>query len=77
MHSYEEYNEPIQKLIKIMRDDYPNGFEIRINGFSAELVNNQMVQCYVSEDAMKEYCCMPNLSMEEIMKNINKEKPVD
>ena len=43
MHSYEEYQKPIQEIIKIMRDDYPNGFEMRINGFSAELVNNQMV----------------------------------
>ena len=77
MHSYEEYQKPIQEIIKIMRDDYPNGFEMRINGFSAELVNNQMVQCYVSEEAMKECCCMTDLSVEQIMKNISKNKPVD
>ena len=50
MHCYEEYDELIQKLIKIMKDDYPNGFEMRINSFSAEIVNNQTVQTYLAED---------------------------
>lgn len=76
MHTYEEYNEPIQKLIKIMRDDYPNGFELHINSFSAELTNNQMVRCFTNEDFLKEYCAGGNLSMEEIIKNINKDKPI-
>ena len=76
MHSYEEYNKPIQELIKIMKDDYPNGFELHINSFSAELVNNQMVRCFTSEDALKEYCAGDHLSMKEIINNINKDKPV-
>ena len=52
MHSYDEYNKPIQTLIKLLQDDYPNGFELHINSLSAELVNNQIVQAYVSDDLM-------------------------
>lgn len=70
MYSYKEYNEPIQILIKLMNRDYPNGFELRINGFGAELVNNQMVHTYMNDEIMKEYCSGGNLSMEEIMSNL-------
>jgi len=70
MYSYKEYNEPIQILIKLMHRDYPNGFELRINGFGAELVNNQMVHTYMNDEIMKEYCSGGNLSMEEIMSNL-------
>ena len=70
MYNYEEWNKPIQELIKLMHNEYPNGFELRINGFSAELVNNQMVQTYVNEEAWKECCSCANLSMEEIMNNL-------
>ncbi len=76
MHNYEEYNEPIQKLMKIMRDDYPNGFQLHINSFSAELINNQTVRCFTNEEALKEYCAGGHFSMEEIINNINKDKPV-
>lgn len=70
MHSYEEYNEPIQKLIKIMKDDYPNGFELCINKIGADLKNNQTVQCYLGEDFIKEECGDGGLSMEDIQKEM-------
>ncbi len=70
MYSYKEWNEPIQKLITLMHNEYPNGFELKINGFGAELVNNQMVHTYVNDEVMKECCCCANLSMEEIMSNL-------
>lgn len=70
MHTYEEYNKPIQELIKIMKDDYPNGFELHINGFNAELVNNQIVLTFIDDEVMKNCCSTEHLSMEEIMKNI-------
>lgn len=37
MHSYEEYNKPIQELIKLMQDDYPNDYILEIDSFSATL----------------------------------------
>lgn len=70
MHSYDEYNKPIQTLIKLLQDDYPNGFELHINSLSAELVNNQIVQAYVSDDLMQNYSSI-NLSMEQILKSIS------
>ena len=68
MHTYEEYNKPIQELIKIMKDDYPNGFELHINAFSAELVNNQMVLSFIDNEVLKGCCSTEHLSMEEIIK---------
>ena len=53
MHSYEEYNEPIQKLIKIMKDDYPNEFILEINSFSAELKSNLSCRIFLEEDENK------------------------
>lgn len=50
MHSYEEYNEPIQKLIKIMKDDYPHEFILEINSFSAELKSNLSCRVFLEED---------------------------
>lgn len=54
MHSYEEYNEPIQKLIKIMKDDYPHEFILEINSFSAELKSNLSCRVFLEEDEDKE-----------------------
>lgn len=75
MHTYKEYNEPIQKLIEIMQDDYPNGFELHINSFSAELINNQTVRCFTNEEALKRSCdnAMKNF-FENINENTNKVK---
>ena len=70
MYSYEEWNKPIQELIKLMHNEYPNGFELRINGFGAELVNNQMVHTYMNDEIAKEYYNGINFSMEEIINNL-------
>lgn len=70
MHCYEEYDEIIQKLIKIMKDDYPNGFEMRINSFSAEIVNNQTVQTYIDKDIRNNCSGIDISTVGEVLKNI-------
>ena len=50
MHTYEEYNEPIQKLIQIMKDDYPNEFILEINSFGAELKLNLSCRVFLKEE---------------------------
>ena len=53
MHSFEEYNKPIQELISFMRDDYPNGYILEIDSYSAELKNNFTCTTYLNEETMK------------------------
>ena len=36
-HCYEEFDRPIQELIVLMEDDYPNGYEIVITPVGAEI----------------------------------------
>jgi hypothetical protein len=50
MHSYEEYNKPIQELIKLMKDDYPNDFILEINSFSAEIKSNLSTQVFLVKE---------------------------
>lgn len=51
MHLYEEYNEPIQKLISLMKDDYPNDFILEINSFSAIIKSNLSTLVFLEEDS--------------------------
>lgn len=53
MHSFEEYNKPIQELISFMQDDYPNGYILEINAFSAELKNNITCATYLDDETQK------------------------
>lgn len=50
MHTYEEYNEPIQKLIQIMKDDYPHEFILEIDSFSAELKSNLSCRVFLADE---------------------------
>lgn len=52
MHSYEEYNEPIQKLISLMKDDYPNDFILEINSFSATIKSNLSTRVFLEEKSL-------------------------
>lgn len=54
MHTYEEYNEPIQKLIQIMKDDYPHEFILEINSFSAELKSNLSCRVFLADEEKQE-----------------------
>lgn len=54
MHSYEEYNEPIQKLISLMKDDYPNDFILEINSFSAIIKSNLSTRVFLEENSFSE-----------------------
>ena len=53
MHSHEEYNKPIQELMSLLKDDYPNDFELKINSYSAELIYNASIRTFISEEEMK------------------------
>lgn len=72
MHSYEEYQKATQQVINLMKDDYPNGFEMRINKFGAELVNNQTVATYLNEDLIKDYCDTAPIKVESFFKRLFK-----
>ena len=50
MHTYEEYNKPIQELIKIMEDDYPHDFVLEIGSFGAELKSNINVRTFLKDN---------------------------
>jgi hypothetical protein len=50
MHSWEEYNEAVQKVIELMHDDYPNGYIMEINGHSAELKANISCAVYLKNN---------------------------
>lgn len=50
MHTYEEYNKPIQELIKIMEDDYPHDFILEIGSFGAELKSNISVRTFLKDN---------------------------
>ena len=78
MHSYEEYQKATQQVINLMKDDYPNGFDMRINKFGAELVNNQTVATYIDENIMENYCCVDPVTagniFEKMFKSNNSEE---
>ena len=50
MHTYEEYNKPIQELIKIMEDDYPHDFVLEIGSFGAELKSDISVRTFLKDN---------------------------
>lgn len=52
-HFYEEFNEPIQELIKLMEDDYPNDFELIINSAGAEIRSTLSTMNFLSEKLKK------------------------
>lgn len=52
-HFYEEFDEPIQKLIKLMEDDYPNDFELIINSTGAEIRSTLSTMNFLSEKLKK------------------------
>jgi hypothetical protein len=49
-HCFEEVNKPIQELIQIMRDDYPNGFELVITPIGAEIRSTLTTLVFSSVD---------------------------
>lgn len=52
-HFYEEFNEPIQELIKLMEDDYPNDFELIINSTGAEIRSTLSTMSFLSKKLKK------------------------
>lgn len=48
-HSYEEFDKPIQELIKLMEDDYPNDFELVINSTGAEIRSTLSTMNFLNE----------------------------
>lgn len=52
-HFYEEFDEPIQELIKLMEDDYPNDFELIINSTGAEIRSTLSTMNFLSEKLKK------------------------
>ena len=52
-HFYEEFNEPIQELIRLMEDDYPNDFELIINSTGAEIRSTLSTMNFLSEKLKK------------------------
>jgi hypothetical protein len=45
-YSREEWDEKLQEIIKMMEEDYPNGYELVINSFSAEIRSNLTTMCF-------------------------------
>ena len=54
IHDWEEWNEPIQKLIKLMNDDYPNEFILEITKLGAEIKLNSSIRFFASNEITKE-----------------------
>lgn len=54
IHDWEEWNEPIQKLIKLMNDDYPNEFVLEITKLGAEIKLNSSIRFFASNEIAKE-----------------------
>lgn len=54
IHDWEEWNEPIQKLIKLMNDDYPNEFVLEITKLGAEIKLNSSIRFFASNEIIKE-----------------------
>lgn len=54
IHDWEEWNEPIQKLIKLMNDDYPNEFVLEITKLGAEIKLNSSIRFFASNEITKE-----------------------
>ena len=54
IHDWEEWNEPIQKLIKLMNDDYPNEFVLEITKLGAEIKLNSSIRFFASDEIAKE-----------------------
>lgn len=53
-HDRQEWDDAIQKLINMMADDYPNGFELVITSFSAELRTNNTIMCFTKNNLLKD-----------------------
>lgn len=54
IHDWEEWNEPIQELIKLMNDDYPNEFVLEITKLGAEIKLNSSIRFFASDEINKE-----------------------
>ena len=54
IHDWEEWNKPIQELIKLMNDDYPNEFVLEITKLGAEIKLNSSIRFFASNEIAKE-----------------------
>lgn len=72
MHSYEEYNKPIQELIKLMKDDYPNDFILEINSFSAEIKSNLSTQVFLVKEPKQKIPYPSRPKKSKILKSAHK-----
>lgn len=49
-HNYEDWSKPIQELIQMMRDDYPNDFELVITPIGAEIRSTLTTRVFAPTD---------------------------
>jgi hypothetical protein len=49
-HNYEDWSKPIQELIQMMRDDYPNDFELVITPIGAEMRSTLTTRVFAPAD---------------------------
>lgn len=49
-HNYEDWSKPIQVLIQMMRDDYPNDFELIITPIGAEMRSTLTTRVFAPAD---------------------------
>lgn len=49
-HNYEDWSKPIQELIQMMRDDYPNDFELTITPIGAEMRSTLTTRVFAPAD---------------------------
>lgn len=49
-HNYEDWSKSIQELIQMMRDDYPNDFELVITPIGAEMRSTLTTRVFAPAD---------------------------
>ena len=51
-YSKNQWNEKLQEIMKMMEEDYPNGYELIITGFSAEIRSTLQTMCFINNEGM-------------------------
>ena len=67
---YEEFNKPIQELMKLMAKRYPHDFELVISSFGADIQSTHTYMNFINEDAIQEM--KENFNFEEAKEMFNK-----
>lgn len=59
-HNREEWDDILQKLMTMMEDDYPVGYELVVNSFGAEIRSTLTDMCFTKKHVLKDLhkeCC--------------------